>query len=47
MLKLLWMKLNSLREEHQIEYSMEGYQSARWILMDYGDVVVHIFTRTK
>ena len=33
-----------LREEHQIEYSrMEGYQSARWILMDYGDVVVHIF----
>lgn len=21
----------------------EGYNSARWILMDYGDVVVHIF----
>ena len=21
----------------------EGYESARWILMDYGDVVVHIF----
>ncbi len=21
----------------------EGYQSANWILMDYGDVVVHIF----
>ena len=21
----------------------EGYNSARWILMDYGDVIVHIF----
>lgn len=21
----------------------EGYSSARWILMDYGDIVVHIF----
>lgn len=21
----------------------EGYNSARWILMDYGDVVIHIF----
>ncbi len=21
----------------------EGYQDARWILMDYGDVVAHIF----
>ncbi len=22
---------------------MEGYHTARWILMDYGDVVVHVF----
>lgn len=22
---------------------MEGYQSANWILMDYGDIVIHIF----
>ena len=21
----------------------EGYETARWILMDYGDIVVHIF----
>ena len=21
----------------------EGYNSARWILMDYGDIIVHIF----
>ena len=24
---------------------VEGYQTANWILMDYGDVVVHIFTQ--
>ena len=23
----------------------EGYQSANWILMDYGDIIVHIFDR--
>lgn len=23
---------------------IEGYQNADWVLMDYGDVVVHIFT---
>ncbi|MCI9068442.1 MAG: ribosome silencing factor [Lachnospiraceae bacterium] len=23
----------------------EGYQSARWILLDYRDVVVHVFSR--
>ena len=22
---------------------MEGYKSASWILMDYGDIIVHIF----
>lgn len=22
---------------------MEGYQTANWILMDYGDIIVHIF----
>lgn len=26
---------------------MEGYQQARWILVDYGDVVVHIFSREE
>lgn len=23
--------------------NMEGYQNANWILLDYGDVVVHLF----
>ena len=26
-----------------IPKSIEGYQSAKWILMDYGDVIIHIF----
>jgi len=25
--------------------SIEGYKSAQWVLMDYGDVVVHVFYR--
>lgn len=24
---------------------IEGYQSANWILMDYGDIIVHVFCR--
>jgi ribosome-associated protein len=26
---------------------MEGYSEARWVLVDYGDVVVHIFARQE
>jgi ribosome-associated protein len=25
--------------------SIEGYQQAEWILMDYGDLIVHIFSK--
>ena len=33
-----------LKEKESILPShTEGYNSARWILMDYGDVIVHIF----
>ena len=24
---------------------IEGYQNANWILMDYGDIIVHVFCR--
>lgn len=24
---------------------VEGYQSAAWILMDYGDIIVHVFSQ--
>lgn len=26
-------------------HQIEGYQSANWILMDYGDIIVHSFCR--
>ena len=28
-----------------ISLGVEGYQAARWILMDYGDVIVHVFSQ--
>ncbi len=28
-------------------FSVEGYDLAEWILMDYGSVIVHIFTPEK
>ena len=27
------------------QVQVEGYQSANWILMDYGDIIVHVFDR--
>lgn len=33
-----------LKEQHGIEpLRVEGYQSSNWILLDYGDVIVHVF----
>lgn len=32
-----------MKEEGIKPLNKEGYNSARWILVDYGDVVVHIF----
>ncbi len=32
-----------LKEAGIIPVSTEGYDSANWILLDYGDVIVHIF----
>ena len=29
--------------EHEVGYHKEGYSSAEWILLDYKDVIVHIF----
>ena len=35
----------TLKDEHgQLPRRVEGLREARWILMDYLDVVVHIFT---
>jgi ribosome-associated protein len=35
-------KAEGLKKEH-----IEGYAQARWVLVDYGDVVVHIFAREE
>lgn len=32
-----------LKQAGQLPISVEGYENAEWILMDYGDVIVHIF----
>ncbi len=36
------LKENFKKRGHTL-YRMEGYREARWVLMDYGDLVVHIF----
>ncbi len=33
----------ALREEGRRPLAVEGYQGASWILLDYGDVVFHVF----
>ncbi len=32
-----------LKEKGILPLRREGYNSARWILMDYGDIIVHVF----
>ena len=35
-------------KENGIEKNgIEGYDGGKWILMDYGDIIVHIFTKTE
>ncbi len=37
-----------IREQHQEKpWHVEGYEHLQWVLMDYVDVVVHIFTQEK
>ncbi len=33
----------AMKGEGRRPLSIEGYQSARWILLDYGDVIFHVF----
>jgi len=35
-------KKEGLKKDH-----VEGYAQARWVLVDYGDIVVHIFAREE
>ena len=36
---------DKLAEEEIFFKHKEGYSDARWILMDYGDVIVHVFAK--
>jgi ribosome-associated protein len=33
----------ALREAGDRRLGIEGYESSRWVVQDYGDVVVHVF----
>ena len=33
-----------LKEHGELPHSLEGYNQAEWILADYGDFLVHIFS---
>jgi ribosome-associated protein len=33
----------ALRAQGEQRLSIAGYQSARWVVQDYGDIVVHVF----
>jgi ribosome-associated protein len=35
-----------LKEMGELPISVEGYGTAEWILLDYGDFIVHIFSDT-
>jgi ribosome-associated protein len=35
-----------LKEMGELPVSIEGYETAEWILMDYGDFLVHIFSES-
>ena len=32
-----------LRTEGEKRLSIQGYQASRWIVQDYGDIVIHVF----
>ena len=32
------------KEEHQVK-QIEGNRNSSWVLMDYGDIIVHIFSQ--
>ena len=36
-----------MAEINATEYLKEGYQSGRWILLDYSDIIVHVFHKEE
>jgi len=39
--------LEALEEDNLRPYGLEGYNDASWILIDYGDLIVHIFAEEE
>jgi ribosome-associated protein len=37
----------ALAKESLRPYGVEGYEEAEWILLDYGDVILHIFSEEQ
>jgi ribosome-associated protein len=33
----------ALHERGDVRLSVEGYESSKWVVQDYGDVIVHVF----
>ncbi|MGH7227205.1 MAG: ribosome silencing factor, partial [Gemmataceae bacterium] len=33
----------ALRQQGDRRLSVEGYESSKWVVQDYGDVIVHVF----
>lgn len=36
---------STMKAEGEDRYGIEGYEPSRWIVLDYGDIVVHLFDR--
>jgi ribosome-associated protein len=34
---------HDMKEKGMAPSSMEGYEEGRWVIIDYGDVIVHVF----
>ncbi len=39
--------LEALEQQNLHPYGLEGYDDARWILIDYGDLIVHVFAEEE
>jgi len=37
--------IKALKNEKRLSLSVEGYDQGWWVLIDYGDVVVHVFAK--
>jgi ribosome-associated protein len=38
---------HQLKKEGEHPNSLEGYQNAEWVLVDYGDLLIHIFSQNS